>query len=81
MFQRAFPYFDGCIVVIWENVLVCRGSWSFGLIICSQIYQDKSFVFFYFLYRTCNFCVSKLLKKLINKFKGTTTSGEKRKML
>ena len=26
MYQQDFPYFDGCIVITQENILVCRGS-------------------------------------------------------
>ena len=34
MYQQDFPYFDGCTVITQENILMCRGSWSIGLIIC-----------------------------------------------
>ena len=34
MYQQDFPYFDGCTVITQENILMCRGSWSIGFIIC-----------------------------------------------
>ena len=34
MYQQDFTYFDGCIVIMQENILVCRGSWSIRWIIC-----------------------------------------------
>ena len=45
MYQQDFPYFDGCIVITQENILVCRGSLSIGLIIC--FFKKIMFIYFW----------------------------------